>query len=109
MSDYVGSKLPFERLSVSKKFALEMFSYNPFKLHILNQIPEGEEITLYKCGDFIDLCRGPHIMNTGQIKSISLFNSSSSYWLGDSNREVLQRVYGISFPEKKVLLLLDKY
>ena len=62
----------FERMSVSKEFALKMFEYNRFKKQIIESIPDGDEITLYRSGDFVDLCRGPHLQHTGKIKVCSM-------------------------------------
>lgn len=103
MQELTSSRVPFERLEVSKEFALNIFSYNPFKQEILQKIPDNEQITLYKCGDFIDLCRGPHLPHTGLIKAFSIVKNSGSYWLRDSTKPLLQRVYGISFPDKAQL------
>jgi len=100
----IKEKQLFERLVLSKEDALEIFKYNKYKLHIINEkIPDGGSCTAYRCGPFIDLCKGPHVLNTGIIKSMDLYNSSSSHWLGNSDNDSLQRVYGISFPKNKQL------
>ncbi|KAI9140939.1 hypothetical protein BKA69DRAFT_1077338 [Paraphysoderma sedebokerense] len=98
----VGEKQPFERLVMTKEQLKEMFKHNPFKVWLIeNKIPDGGSSTVYRCGPLIDLCRGPHVPNTGKVKAFSVMKSSASYWLGDSKNESLQRVYGVSFPDKK--------
>lgn len=100
----VSEKYPFERLEIPKAKALEMFGYNKFKVEIINEkVPDGETCTAYRCGPFIDLCRGPHVPNTNKVSAFDITMNSSAYWKGDANRENLQRVYGISFPHKKLL------
>ncbi|CAN6477598.1 unnamed protein product [Victoria cruziana] len=99
----VAEKQPFERIEVSRKQALELFAENNFKVEIINDLPEDKTITVYRCGPLVDLCRGPHIPNTSFVKAFTCLKASSSYWRGDSTRESLQRVYGISFPDQKLL------
>lgn len=96
-------KQPFERIEVTRQQALEMFSDNRFKVEIIKDLPEDKTITVYRCGPLVDLCRGPHIPNTSFVKAISCLKASSAYWRGDRNRESLQRVYGISYPDSKRL------
>ncbi|KAK8964739.1 hypothetical protein KSP40_PGU010275 [Platanthera guangdongensis] len=98
-----SEKQPFERIEVSRDQALEMFAENQFKIEIINELPEDKTITVYRCGPLVDLCRGPHIPNTSFVKAFACLKASSSYWRGKSDRESLQRVYGISFPESKRL------
>jgi threonyl-tRNA synthetase len=99
----VKEKQPFERLELSKEDLLEMFSYNKYKQHIINdKITDGTRTTVYRCGPLIDLCRGPHVPNTGRIKAFEIMKNSASYFLGDANNDSLQRIYGVSFPDKKV-------
>ncbi|THU63984.1 hypothetical protein C4D60_Mb01t21650 [Musa balbisiana] len=102
-SKAVGEKQPFERIEVSREQALEIFAENKFKVEIINELPEDKTITVYRCGPLVDLCRGPHIPNTSFVKAIACLKASSSYWRGKSDRESLQRVYGISFPDSKRL------
>ncbi|KAL1918484.1 uncharacterized protein VTP21DRAFT_3144 [Calcarisporiella thermophila] len=98
----VKEKQPFERLEMTKEELLEMFKHNPYKVHIINdKIPDGTSTTVYRCGPLIDLCRGPHVPNTGRIKAFSVMKNSSSYFLGNSENDSLQRIYGISFPDAK--------
>ncbi|KAJ0965874.1 hypothetical protein J5N97_027012 [Dioscorea zingiberensis] len=99
----VTEKQPFERIEVSRDQALEMFSENKFKVEIINELPEDKTITVYRCGPLVDLCRGPHIPNTSFVKAFACLKASSSYWRGRADRESLQRVYGISFPDSKRL------
>ncbi|CAN6299050.1 unnamed protein product [Urochloa humidicola] len=99
----VAEKQPFERIEVSRAEALEMFAENKFKVEIINELPEDKTITVYRCGPLVDLCRGPHIPNTSFVKAFACLRASSSYWRGKADRESLQRVYGISFPDSKRL------
>lgn len=100
----IKEKQPFERLELSKEDLLEMFAYNKYKQHIINdKIPDGTSTTVYRCGPLIDLCRGPHVPHTGRIKAFEIMKNSSSYFLGDAKNDSLQRVYGVSFPDKKAL------
>lgn len=99
-----SEKYPFERLEIPKEKAIEMFKHNKFKLEIIKEkVPDGETCTAYRCGPLIDLCRGPHVLNTGKISAFDVTTNSSAYWKGDSKNDTLQRVYGISFPNKKLL------
>ncbi|XP_054824468.1 threonine--tRNA ligase, mitochondrial 1-like [Prosopis cineraria] len=102
-SKAVAEKQPFERIEVSKDQALEMFSDNKFKVEIINDLPADKTITVYRCGPLVDLCRGPHIPNTSFVKALACLKASSAYWRGDKDRESLQRVYGISYPDQKSL------
>ncbi|EKX74103.1 threonyl-tRNA synthetase, putative [Theileria equi strain WA] len=100
------SNKPFERLICTKEEALQLMSYNPFKVDLIKRkIADGEKTVCYRCGDFVDLCRGPHVPFTSFIKgaSFDILKASSCYWLSNSDADSLQRVYGISFPEKDQL------
>ncbi len=100
---------PFVRQDLPKSEAVSFFKEkgDNYKLEILSEINEDhEDISIYKEGNFIDLCRGPHLPSTGKIKYIKLMNISGSYWRGDEHNKQLQRIYGISFPKKK---MLDEY
>jgi threonyl-tRNA synthetase len=97
----VKQKQFFERIVLTKEEALEMFADNVFKTQIITtKIPNGGKTTAYRCGPLIDLCRGPHVPHTGKIKSFAVTRTSSTYWLGKTTNDSLQRVYGISFPDK---------
>ena len=103
MKHIIKAKNTFERKVVSKEQALEIFKDNPFKIELINGLDETQEISLYQNGKFIDLCRGPHIPHTGMIKGFKLLKISGAYWRADQTREQLQRLYGISFFDKKKL------
>ncbi|MBT5023635.1 threonine--tRNA ligase [Candidatus Woesearchaeota archaeon] len=103
MKELRSEKIPFERIELSKEKALEMFKDNDFKLEMINELPETEPISIYKQGEFVDLCRGPHVLHTGKIKSFKLTKIAGAYWRGDAKNKQLQRIYGISFPDKKEL------
>ncbi|MBU0464728.1 MAG: threonine--tRNA ligase [Proteobacteria bacterium] len=103
MKKIITAKNTFERKVVSKEEALAIFKDNPFKLELINELDETKEISLYQNGKFIDLCRGPHIPHTGMIKGFKLLKISGAYWRADQTREQLQRLYGISFFDKKKL------
>jgi threonyl-tRNA synthetase len=106
MREIVDRGEPFSREVLPKEKAIDYFSKknDPYKLEILQEIDTNSEIvSLYHEGSFTDLCRGPHIPSTDKIKHFKLLSVSGSYWRGDSNRQMLQRVYGISFPKKKYL------
>ena len=97
-------KQKFERVVITKDEALELFADNPFKVQILTtKVPDGSRTTIYQCGDLIDLCRGPHISHTGKVKAFAATQHSATNWLGDTDNDSLQRIYGISFPDKKQL------
>ncbi|KAI5145147.1 threonyl-tRNA synthetase [Nematocida parisii] len=90
----------FERLVMTKSELLEMFADNPLKVELI-QDKVQDKSTVYRCGPLIDFCLGPHIPSTGLVKAIEVLHNSSSFFLGDSSRPVLQRIYGISFPSKE--------
>ncbi|NXY55302.1 SYTC protein, partial [Callaeas wilsoni] len=102
-------KQAFERLEVKKETLLEMFKYNKFKCRILNEKVNTPTTTVYRCGPLIDLCRGPHVRHTGKIKTIKIHKNSSTYWEGKADMESLQRIYGISFPDTKMLKEWEKF
>jgi threonyl-tRNA synthetase len=96
---------PFKREEISKSEALEFFKKadDQYKLEIISELDDNQTISLYHEGDFTDLCTGPHIPSTNRIKYVKLINISGSYWRGDEKRQSLQRIYGVSFPKKKML------
>ena len=106
MKKVIKEDLQIERFSLPKDKALELMKNEPYKQELINELPEGEEISFYKQGDFVDLCAGPHLLSTGQVKAIKLLNSSGAYWRGNENNKMLQRIYGISFPKASSL---DEY
>ncbi|EKX50234.1 hypothetical protein GUITHDRAFT_93029 [Guillardia theta CCMP2712] len=104
VDEVVKGKHPFERVEMSKDEALEMFKYNDFKIDVLKRkVPDGAMCTAYRCGDLIDLCRGPHLPDTGRVKAFAVMKNSSAYWQGQASNHTLQRVYGVSFPDSKEL------
>ncbi len=110
MREIVAEDAPFERVEVSREEALAIFRErgNDLKLERLKDIPEGDAITLYRHGRFLDLCRGPHLQRTGQIGAVKLLESSGVYFKGDEANEKLQRVYGTAFTSKKELDAYEK-
>jgi len=92
-----------ERLVLSKAEARELFADNPYKVEMIDDLPEDEELTAYRQGDFVDLCRGPHIPRTRQIKALKVLKVAGAYWRGNADNQQLQRIYGISFPARKQL------
>lgn len=105
MENIINENLNIERIEVSYEEAEALFieKNESFKLELLKDIPQGEKISLYQQGEFIDLCRGPHVPATGYVKAFKLTRVSGAYWRGDSDNEVLQRVYGVAFNRKKEL------
>lgn len=101
MKKIIKEDLPLERYTLSRTEAIEFMKKldEPYKVELIEELPEGEEISFYKQGDFTDLCAGPHLMSTGKIKAIKLLSTSGAYWRGNENNKMLQRIYGISFPK----------
>ena len=85
------------RKEVSKEEALSLFKDDPYKSELINELPEGEVISIYTQGNYMDLCRGPHVPKTSYIKHFKLLSIAGAYWRGDSNRTQLERIYGVSF------------
>jgi threonyl-tRNA synthetase len=103
-SETCKKKHPFQRLVISKEEALQMFATNPFKTELIkNKVPEGSKTTVYRVGPLIDLCMGPHIPHTGCVKAFAVTKASATNWLGKVENDPLQRMYGISFPDKGML------
>ncbi|OTA53020.1 threonyl-tRNA synthetase [Hypoxylon sp. EC38] len=110
VSDIVKDRQRFERLEVSKQDLLDMFSYNKYKQYIIStKIPDGTSTTVYRNGPLIDLCRGPHVPDTGRVEAFSIMKNSASYWLGSQDNDSLQRIYGVSFPDKKKMAEHKKF
>lgn len=101
----IKEDLVFIRKEISRKEAIDFFDKRGerFKVEIIQTLPEGEQISLYEHGGFTDLCKGPHLERTGQIKAFKLLSVAGSYWRGDEKRERLQRIYGTAFSNKKDL------
>ncbi len=109
MEEISKGNSPFVRKDLSKQQAIEFFKEkgDNYKLEILDELDdETEQISIYQEGDFTDLCRGPHLPSAGKIKYVKLLSVSGSYWRGDEHSNRMQRIYGISFPKKK---MLDEY
>ena len=104
MNEIINKKVSFVPERLTRRDALKTFSEinEKFKIEIINDLPEEEDITIYKQGEWFDLCRGPHAPNSSFIKSFKLLSVAGSYWRGDENRESLQRIYGTAFLIKKI-------
>jgi threonyl-tRNA synthetase len=98
MAAHIAAAEPFERAEVGRDEARRIFADQPYKLELIDEFPEGEVITTYRNGPFLDLCRGPHVPTTGQIAAYKLLNVAGAYWRGDEQRPMLQRVYGTAWP-----------
>ncbi|MFO8054955.1 MAG: threonine--tRNA ligase [Bacteroidales bacterium] len=107
MKELAKEKQEYIRKEIPKQQALDYYQQkgDEYKVELINELEDGH-ITFYQCGSFTDLCRGPHIPHTGMIKAIKLLSISGAYWRADESRKQLTRIYGISFPKKK---LLDEY
>ncbi|MGM7428653.1 threonine--tRNA ligase [Bacillus pacificus] len=105
MKKIINENIKIERVEVSREEAAKLFQEmnDRLKLELLEAIPSEESVTLYKQGEFVDLCRGPHLPSTGYLKAFQLTHVSGAYWRGDSNNQVLQRIYGVAFSSQKEL------
>jgi threonyl-tRNA synthetase len=105
MRRIVKDALPVQREVWARGEAIQFFRQEgeEYKARIIEDLPEGEEITLYRQGEFVDLCRGPHVPDTGKLGEFKLTKLAGAYWRGDSNNEMLQRIYGTAWPTKKEL------
>lgn len=105
MKKIINSNLPIERIEVTREEAKKRFDAigDQLKLELLEAIPEGEAVTIYEQGEFFDLCRGIHLPSTGKIKEFKLLSLAGAYWRGDSNNQMLQRIYGTAFFSKEDL------
>jgi len=99
----IKQELSFTRKEVSKEEALNIFKDEPYKIEIINEVPDTEKLSTYTLGEFEDLCRGPHVPNSKYIGAIKLLKLAGAYWRGDSKNRMLTRIYGISFPDKNML------
>ena len=97
MKKMLGGKVKFERFETTREEARELLADQPFKLERLADIPEGEPISFYRSGDFIDLCRGPHVESSAEIGAVKLLSVAGSYFRGDESNKMLQRIYGTAF------------
>lgn len=97
--NYVSKREEF----ASKKEALSHFSHNKYKEELIRAIPDGESLTGYRQGEFFDLCRGPHLYSLGKIKALKVMKTAGAYWRGDAKNEMLTRIYGVTYPDRKLL------
>lgn len=105
MEKIIQENLPIRRKVVSRDEAIGIYEKldDHLKLELIRDLPAGEELTIYEQGEFFDLCRGPHLPSTGKIKVIKLLSIAGAYWRGDSDRQMLQRIYGTAWPKKEQL------
>jgi threonyl-tRNA synthetase len=102
MRQIIASSLPFIGQQVTRKEARTIFAAQPYKLELIDEIPD-KKVGLYQQGSFVDLCRGPHVGSTGEIKAFKLLSIAGAYWRGDEHRPMLQRVYGVAFDTEAAL------
>lgn len=105
MKRIIDEDLPLERFDIPRDQAIQMMKEQSqtFKVDLIQDLPEGEAITFYRQGEFIDLCRGPHLPSTGKVKHFKLLSLAGAYWRGDERKPMLQRIYGTVFPSKEAL------
>ncbi len=103
MKKIIKEDIPIQRFSLPRKEALELMKDEPYKVELIQDLPEGEEISFYQQGDFTDLCAGPHLESTGKVKTVKILSSSGAYWRGSEKNKMLQRIYAISFPKTSML------
>lgn len=105
MNKIIQENLSLERIEVSRRDAIKLMEERnePYKVELIKELLEGETISLYKQGDFIDLCRGPHLLTTKYIKDFKLTSVAGAYWKGNEKNKMLQRVYGVAFANKDIL------
>jgi threonyl-tRNA synthetase len=102
MNEIIAADLPFTREEVAREEAQKLFTAQPYKLELIGEIPE-DRVSLYRQGTFVDLCRGPHVASTGEIKAFKLLSIAGAYWRGDEHRPMLQRIYGVAFETGEAL------
>ncbi|MCL5942227.1 MAG: threonine--tRNA ligase [Actinobacteria bacterium] len=103
MERSIRAAKPFRRQEVSRAEALQLFADEPYKLELIRELPEDVTISVYRHGDFVDLCRGPHLPDTSRIPAVKLLSTAGAYWRGDPDNPMLTRYYGTAFPTKKDL------
>lgn len=103
MKKIIKENIEIERFSLPKQKALKLMENQPYKQELIEELPDGEEISFYKQGDFTDLCAGPHLASTGKVKAVKILSSSGAYWRGSEKNKMLQRIYAISFPKASEL------
>lgn len=97
MKKIIKEKPSFERFEASREEALKLMADEPYKIELINDLPEGETISFYRQGDFLDLCAGPHVMDVSKIKAVKLLSVTGAYWRGNEKNKMLKRIYGVSF------------
>lgn len=103
MKRIISQNVPIVRKEVSREEALEIFAKDPFKVELINDLPEDEVISVYEQGDFVDLCRGVHVPSTGKLRIFELLSLAGAYWRGNSDNTMMQRIYGTAFFNQKDL------
>lgn len=103
MKKIAKENLKIERFELPRDEALELMKDEPYKLELINDLPEGETISFYRQGEFTDLCAGPHVNYTSKVKAFKLLSATGAYWRGDEKNKMLQRIYGTAFPSKPEL------
>ena len=102
MSEIIKANLPFTHKEITKEEAKKLFAAQPYKLELIEDIAD-DKVGVYEQGNFTDLCRGPHVSSTGEIKAFKLMSIAGAYWRGDEHNAMLQRIYGIAFNSQKEL------
>jgi len=102
MSEIIISNVPFVREEMDKEEARRLFATQPYKLELIDEI-QDDKVSLYRQGTFVDLCRGPHVSSSGEIKAFKLISIAGAYWRGDETRPMLQRIYGVAFATEEAL------
>ena len=103
MKKIAKENLKIERFELPRAEALELMKDEPYKIELINELPEGETISFYKQGEFTDLCAGPHVKYTSKIKAFKLLSATGAYWRGDEHNKMLTRIYGTAFLSKDEL------
>ena len=101
----IKEDLEIKRFTLSREEAINLMKKNKeeYKVQLIEELPEGEEISFYQQGEYVDLCAGPHLLSTGKVKVMKILSTSAAYWKGDQNNDSMQRIYGISFPKASML------
>ncbi len=103
MKKIIKENLEITKFSLPRDEAIKLMKDEPYKVELIEELPEGEEISFYKQGEFTDLCAGPHLTSTGKVNKIKLLSSSGAYWRGSEKNKMLQRIYAISYPKQSEL------
>ena len=105
MKKIIKEDLAIERFELPRDEAIKLMkeAKEGYKVELIEDLPEGEVISFYKQGEYVDLCAGPHLMSTGKVKAVKLLSTSGAYWRGDEKNKMLQRIYGVAFDNKGIL------